>query len=274
MTARTTLWFFTMTFTGLVLAGMSSLGVLAPLENVSYKVLSPFEGLLRSIARPIAHTVTNYNDVRDLTRENEALRTENERLQAEIARLHEEAQRREELERLLEVKRGLSDQQFLASNVIARDPSNLREMIAIDRGKDDGIKAGMPVVTEGRALVGTVSKVESDHSWVVLVTDVDSAVSALTMESRADGVVSGGYNRRLSLEFVTQDSPVREGDTVVTSGLGGTYPQGLVIGRVTRVAGSRQEVHRRVTVEPLASLARVETVLVMISFTPIRLAAP
>ena len=274
MTARTTLWFFSMMLTGLVLAGMSSLGVLAPFEDVSYKVLSPIEGLLRGIARPIANTVTNYNDIRDLTRENQALRTENERLQAENARLFEEAQRREELERLLEVKQNLSDQTFLAAGVVARDPTNLRQMIAIDRGKGDGIKVGMAVVTEGSALVGTVTSVESDHAWVTLVTDVDSAVASITLESRADGVVSGGYNRRLSMEFVTQNAAVNEGDTVVTSGLGGTYPRGLVIGRITGIAGSRQEVFRKVTVEPLASLARVESVLVMTSFVPVRLVAP
>jgi rod shape-determining protein MreC len=76
------------------------------------------------------------------------------------------------------------------------------------------------------------------------------------------------------MEFVTQDAAVNEGDTVVTSGLGGSYPRGLVIGRVTGIAGSRQEVFRKVTVEPLASLARVETVLIMTSFVPVRLAAP
>ncbi|HXH20633.1 MAG TPA: rod shape-determining protein MreC [Dehalococcoidia bacterium] len=274
MTARTSLWFASMMATGLLLIAMSTVGVLRPIENVSYKVLAPVEGVLRAIARPIANTVTNYNDIRDLTRENEALRTENERLNAVIARLQEEATQREALERLVEVKQGLSEHTFLGATVIARDPTNLRQMIAIDRGRDDGIKVGMPVITEGSALVGTISKVESDHAWVTLVTDVNSAVSSRTLESRADGVVSGGYDRRLSMEFVTQDAPVKEGDTVVTSGLGGSYPRGLVIGRVTGIAGSRQEVFRKVTVEPLASLARIETVLVMTSFVPVRLAAP
>jgi rod shape-determining protein MreC len=274
MTARTTLWFFSMMSVGLVLLGLSALGALGPFEKVSDTVLSPLEEALRSIARPIASTVTNYNDVRDLTRENEALRTDNERLQAEIARLQTDAQRREELERLLQVKQGLSDQDFLGASVIARDPSNLRQEVAIDRGKDDGIKVGMPVVTEGRALVGTVTKLEGDHAWVTLVTDVDSAVSSSTLESNAAGVVSGGYNRKLTMEFVSQDAPVKEGDTVVTSGLGGTYPKGLVIGKVTGIAGSRQEVFQKVTVEPLASLARVEIVLVMTSFVPLKLAAP
>lgn len=259
---------------GLALLGLSAVGALTPFKSASYTLLSPIEAVMRGIARPIANTVTHYNDIRDLTAENELLRTENERLQSDIARLQTEAQRREELERLLEVKQGLSNQEFLGASVISRDPTNLRQIVAIDRGKSDGIKVGMPVVTEGRALVGTVTKVEGDHAWVTVVTDVDSAVSSTTLEADAKGVVSGGYNRKLSMEFVIQDSPVKEGDTVVTSGLGGSFPPGLVIGKVTAVAGSRQEVFQKVTVEPLASLSRIETVLIMTSFVPVRLTPP
>jgi rod shape-determining protein MreC len=76
------------------------------------------------------------------------------------------------------------------------------------------------------------------------------------------------------MEFVGQAAAVKQGDTVVTSGLGGAYPAGLVIGKVTGVSGNRQEIFQSVTVEPLASLSRLETVLVMTSFVPIQLAAP
>jgi rod shape-determining protein MreC len=259
---------------GLMLLALSGIGIMRPVEDLSHTMLRPIEGVLRSMARPIANIVGNYSDINELTLQNEALRTDNERLNAEIARLQEEAMRNEQLERLLEVKNSLANQEFLAAGIFAYDPSNLRQVVAIDRGKQDGIKVGMPIVTEGQTLVGTVSRVEDAHSWVTMVTDVDSAVSAVIMESRAPGVVSGGYNRRLSMEFVSQDSAVKEGDTVVTSGLGGSYPAGLVIGKVTGVSGDRQEVFRRVAVEPLASLARLETVLVMTSFVPVRLSTP
>ena len=244
------------------------------MEDVSFRLFQPLEAVLRSLASPIADAVTNYSDVRALTEENDRLRAETERLNAEIARLREQGTQQEQLERLLEVKNSLSNQDFVAAKVFARDPSNLRQVVAIDRGSDDGMRAGMPVVTEGNTLVGTLMRVESDHSWVTLVTDVDSAVSSVISESRAAGVVAGGYNRRLTMEFVNQDSAVKEGDTVVTSGLGGSYPAGLVVGKVTGVSGARQELFRSVTVEPLASLARLETILIMTSFVPARLTAP
>ena len=259
---------------GLLLLALSGIGLARPIEDVSYALVSPLESGLRSLAQPIADIVTNYSDVRDLTRENDKLRAENERLNAEIVGLLEEATQREQLERLLEVKNSLAGQEVVTARIFAREPSNLRQLVAIDIGRDDGIKAGMPVITEGNTLVGTVTKVEADHAWVTLVTDVDSAVSGLVLESRDQGVVSGAYNRRLAMEFVSQDATVKEGDTVVTSGLGGTYPAGLVIGRVTGISGGRQEVFRRVTVEPLASLSRLEMVLVMTSFEPTRVTAP
>jgi rod shape-determining protein MreC len=259
---------------GILLIAFSGIGLLRPLENVSYVILSPIERMLRSIALPIANTVSNYGDTRALTRENDALRLENERLNSQVASLRESQVQTEELQRLLEVKNALADQEFKAARISARSPNNLREMIAIDLGKADGARVGMPVVTEGKTLVGTISEVNDGFSWVKLVTDVDSAVSSITLESRAQGVVSGGYNRKLTMEFVSQDSTVKEGDTVLTSGLGGTYPQGLVIGRVTGVTGSPQEVFRQVTVEPLASLSRLENVLVMTSFVPNKIALP
>ena len=274
LTSRSAAWFASVLGAGILLIALSGIGILRPFEDVSYALLSPIESSMRSVAGPIAEIVTNYSDVQQLTRENEGLRADNERLQAEIARLREQGTRLDELERLLQTRNALADQQFVAASIIARDPNNLRQLVAINRGRSDGLRVGMPVVTEGSALVGTISKVESNHAWVKLVSDVDSAVSGLLVESRAQGVVSGGYNRQLKMEFVDQNAPVKEGDTVVSSGVGGTYPPGLVLGRVTGVGGSRQDLFQRVTVEPLASLANIETVLVMTSFSPAQLSAP
>ena len=259
---------------GLVLLALSGIGLLRPVEDVSYALFSPVEKLLRSTAEPIADLVANYGDVRDLTQENDSLRAENERLEAEIARLREEASRQEQLERLLETRNALEGHTFATATIIARDPSNLRRRVAIDVGRDDGVKKGMPVITQGTTLVGTISQVEDGHAWVTLVTDVDSAVSALLLESRTEGVVAGSYSRQLRMDFVEQNAEVNEGDTVLTSGLNGTYPKDLVIGKVTGVSANRQELFRSVIVEPLASLSRLETVLVMTSFEPTQVSPP
>ena len=258
----------------IVLLAFSGIGLLRPVEDVSYTVLSPIETGLRGIAQPAADIVSRFGDTRDLTLENEGLRAENERLTAEVARLHEDTARLEEFERLLGTRDALSQHEFLVADVVSSDPTSGRQRVAINKGRSDGLRVGMPVVTEGSTLVGTVTKVETNHAWITLVTDVDSAVSTHVLESRAQGVVAGTYDGTMKMEFVDQNAAVKEGDRIVTSGLGGTYPDGLVIGRVTRVGGNPQELFQSVTVAPLASLSNLESVLVMTTFVPAELAAP
>ena len=257
-----------------VLLAFSGIGLLRPVEDVSFTVLSPVETLLRAIAQPAADIVSRYGDTEALTRENEDLRGQNERLTAEIARLHEDSARLDELERLLGTRETLAQHAFLLAEVVSTDPTAGRRRVAINKGSSQGLRNGMPVVTEGATLVGTITRVESDHAWITLVTDIDSAVSTHILESRAQGVVSGTYDGRMTMDFVDQNADVQEGDRVLTSGLGGGYPDGLVLGRVTRVGGNPQELFQSVTVEPLASLSKLENVLVMTTFVPTELTAP
>jgi rod shape-determining protein MreC len=258
----------------IVLLAFSGIGLLRPVEDVSYTVLSPIENGLRAIAQPAADIVSGYGDTRELTLENDALRAENERLAADIARLREETARLAEYERLLGTQNALAGHEFLVAEVVSTDPTPGRRRVAINKGHSDGLRVGMPVVTEGSTLVGKVTKVESNHAWVTLVTDIDSAVSAHVSESRAQGIVEGKYGGTMVMAWTDQNAAVKEGDQIVTSGLGGTYPDGLVIGRVTHVGGNPQELFRSVTVAPLASLSKLESVLVMMTFVPAEITAP
>ena len=130
------------------------------------------------------------------------------------------------------------------------------------------------MVSEGRSLVGTVTKVFDDYAWVTLITDPKSAVSALVQESRAEGVVAGNYDGSLVMEFVGQGVAVKEGDFVITSGVGGRYPAGISIGRVAEVRNADQDLFQQVFVDHLASLSKLERVLVLTSFEPRTLEAP
>ena len=274
MSSRTGVWTLVVIAVAVLLIALSRAGVLGPLENVGLTIFSPLQNALTRVSEPAADFVSDIGRTDELSDENQALRAENERLNAEVARLRENEIRLQQLAQLLQVKETHPEEQFLAANVFAREPSNVKEMVAIDRGKRDGVKDGMVVVTEGGSLVGRVTRVFDDYSWATLITDPNSAVSAMIQESRAPGVVSGSYSRRLTMEFLRQAANVHEGDVVLTSGIGGGFPPGLVIGRVTAVESRPQEVFKDVTVEPLASLSRLETVLILTSFTPLQLERP
>jgi rod shape-determining protein MreC len=132
----------------------------------------------------------------------------------------------------------------------------------------------MVVMSEGSSLVGVVSKVLDDFAWVTLITDPNSNVNAMVLESRAQGVVSGSLHDGLSMDLIPQDTEVEPGNTVATSGLGGSFPQALLIGQVAAVRGEEQDLFKTAEVKPAASLSHLENVLVMTSFTAIRLESP
>lgn len=271
---RTLVWLLVVGVLALLGIALSQLGALDPVKNGALTVASPLERGLRAAASPAADFLDKTTDRQDLEEENRLLRQQIEELTAEIARLKESQFMAADLAELAEVEKSRPDDQFLVARVIARDPSNLKERLAIDRGSSDGIAEGMVVMSEGGSLVGVVSKVLDDFAWVTLITDSNSNVNAMVLESRAQGVVSGSLHDGLSMDLIPQDAEVEPGNTVATSGLGGNFPQGLLIGQVAAVRGEPQDVFKKAEVEPAAGLSRLENVLVLTSFTATRLASP
>lgn len=274
MTARTLAWTSFIAIAAFVFMAASRLAVLDPVENVTLNVTSPLQNVLSGVTRPIADWVNNITDAGALSDDNRRLREENERLTAELARAREEAIQQQTAQDLEAVRRDFPEDTFLATDVVSRDSSNVRAIIAINSGTSDGVREGMIVVSEGRSLVGTVTKTFDDYAWITLITDPKSAVSSIVQESRADGVVSGNYDGSLVMEFVGQGAAVKEGDFVTTSGVGGRYPTGIVIGRIADVQTTDQDLFQKVHVDHLASLSKLERVMVLTSFVPRTLESP
>jgi rod shape-determining protein MreC len=274
MTARTLAWTGFIAIAAFLLMGASRFTVLEPVESVTLDVTAPIQNALSDTTRPVADWVNNITDAGSLAEENKDLRAENEALRNDLARAREDTTEIESLRDLAEVRSQFPQDTFLTSSVISRDASNLRSLVAIDSGRSDGVQEGMIVVTQGRSLVGTITKAFDDYAWVTLITDPKSAVSALVQESRAEGVVAGNYDGDLVMEFVGQGAAVKDGDFVVTSGVGGGYPAGVVIGRVSNVQKTEQDLFQNVHVDHLASLSELEHVLVLMSFEPKPLEKP
>lgn len=268
LTSRTFTWVGFLFVFGVFLSLAGRFAVLDPVEDAVLTATEPVQRALRDAVRPLADVLTDYGDRQQLADENTRLRAEVERLSADVARLRESEARAKTLEELLGVRDAFPDATFLTADVVSRSPAELRDVVAIDRGSSDGVREGMVVLSAGRTLVGVVTQVTSGHAWVRLVTDPDSAVSAVVQESRAAGVVVGTHEGAMEMQYVRQGMAVHEGDTVVTSSEGGKVPGGLVVGRVAAVASQEQDLFQRITVQPLATLSRLETVLVMTSFLP------
>ncbi len=266
--SRYTWWIAAMVAVAMFLGVAGQVGVLNPFQGMFLRLTGPVESLTLGIFEPVADTLSGAGELDDLQDQNDRLRIENEELRNRIAELEQDTARLEELEQALGVSQEDASVR-LAANVVTRDLSAFSAVVRIDKGSNDGIRTGMVVESARGTLLGTVTKALDDTSFVRLVTDTQSRVNAKAVESSALGVVKGTPSRGLSFDLGQGDLKV--GDIIVTSGLGGNYPEGIVIGRVSEVSGNSQDLFQKVTVEPGVRGSTAQTVFVRTDFVPQRL---
>ena len=195
--------------------------------------------------------------------EYQRLRDEVNVLKARLAGLDEVAAENMRLERLLTFKRSLVYSSVTAS-VIGRDPSGWSSSMIINRGKDDGIRQGMPVIS-ALGVVGKIAEVSESDSKVVLLTDPQFSVAALVQGSREIGLVNGSLQGEICrMRFISSDAQINVGDKVITSKLSTSFPEGLLIGEVVKIIGDPQEPSIECIIKPAVVLSQVEEVLVIL----------
>lgn len=158
-----------------------------PVQNLSLTATTPLASSLRDAARPVDDFFKGITDRGDIVRENRDLNDQIEKLQHAVAAQQNAEQRVRELESALGVKQERPEDQLLVANVMSEDTSGLKRMIAIDRGSKDGLDEGMVVLSRSGSLIGTVSRVLNNYSWVQLVTDPDSSVNAQVIPGGPQG---------------------------------------------------------------------------------------
>lgn len=268
--SRPLAWTLSLLLVAAAALGMARIGLASPFQNLFSRVFSPIEAGMHHVTAPIADFIANAGSYGQIRQENQDLRTENERLRSQIAQLQEQQAEATQTAQLQQAAQLFSNQDFVDASVIAHGPDNVHDTIELNKGSNAGIQNGMIVIGKGGALVGTVYKTLATTSWVRLITDPDSDVNAMVLETRVMGTISGTLNHRLQLQFVETTADVAAGDTVITSGLGGNYPKGLLIGRVAKVEGGPNDLFKKITVDPAIHPETLEGVLVMLSFVPVR----
>ncbi len=148
------------------------------------------------------------------------------------------------------------------AEVFARDPTNWFQMLWINKGTNDGIAKDMVVVTPVGP-VGRVFRVFSDEANIILITDVNSSVAVRLQSSRVEGILEGRGVNSCYMKYVSKEIDVKVGERVITSGLEGIYPGGLLIGYVTNVKKEGEEVFQLIEVTPAQDLNTVEEVAIL-----------
>ena len=181
-------------------------------------------------------TWKDYKSLKSLKEENRKLKSENSILRKNDFEFQELKLQNERFRKLLNFAEE-GPYNTISANVIAGSPSLLRtEFLVIDKGRNDGIREGMPVTTQD-GIVGRVYIADSKSSQIMLITDPISAVDAIVQRTRARGIIKGNINDCI-MDYLENNFEIENGDTIISSGKDGYYPKGIKIGTVKEVKSS------------------------------------
>lgn len=218
----------------------------------------------------IQEFLTVPRDVATLRQRNAELEAEVARLQAQVVQLQSQVADTQALAALVNFSRSNPESAYTAATVIGRDPSPFLRYIIIDKGSNQGLRRGMPVVTD-QGLVGRVDAVIGSAARVQLITDPTSAVNVRLDKADREAVLTGTLAGDLTLDLVPQDILLQLGDVVLTSGLGGSYPPDLIIGQVVTARRRDSDLFQQAFIQPVVDFAQLKIVLVITDFRPVNI---
>ncbi len=245
-------------------------GSASPAERAGGDVVSVPQGIVSKVGGFFGGLTGYFGNVKSLKNENEALKNENTNLQKQIKDMQGLEDENTELRQMLKLQKGQTDINMTAASVAAKDPSDWYATLTIDKGSRDGIKENQPVVNSNRELIGQISRVGDNWAEVITIVDPQSSVGALIKRSKAIGIIEGNselrYDGKCRFGYISRDTDIQEGDYIETSGLGGIYPKGLIIGTVESIYEDNSTMSKAATVKPCANIARTNEVFVIISY--------
>ncbi|MGH2990819.1 MAG: rod shape-determining protein MreC [Solirubrobacterales bacterium] len=249
----------------------SSSGPLHGVQRGVATVLGPIEEGADRALKPVRDMFDWFGETFDARGENEELRDEIADLRERVGEAESAVGENKQFRKLLGLgpAGGIEGREPVTSRVIARSPTVWYSTVTIDRGSSSGVDADDPVVT-GDGLVGRVTETTAGTARVTLITDHRSAVSAKVLPEGPSGVITPevGETGELLLDFIEEDTDVKEGQMVVTAGwragrLASLFPYGIEIGKVTDATSDEQETYQRVHVKPFVDLRELEYVRVL-----------
>lgn len=243
-------------------------GYLAPVIRLAENPIVALQSWFSVRFMAVYEFVTVPRDVASLRERNAELENEVSRLQTQVIELQQKVSEAQVLYALLDFARARPENQYVAATVIGRDTSPFLRYILLDRGSDDGLRHGMPVVTQ-QGLVGRIDALTAGASRVQLITDGGSSVNIRLQNALLEAVLSGSVTGDLSLDMLPRDKQVSTGDVVLTSGLGGNYPANIFVGQVLNVQQRENDLFQSATVQPVVDFAALKAVLIIVNFRPV-----
>lgn len=254
---------------GLAMASAFS-SATAPLTNLAGILVSPFRSGFTAVAEWFNDKQAYYADYKALEAENAELRKRIAEMEEAVRQSEADSEENARLRSLLNLRPQRKDFALESAHVTGHETSNWSSTLTLNRGTAHGVEIGDCVINEEHYLVGVVSEVGYNWCTVLNLIDTDTELGAMIFRTDEIGVASGDFNLmkegRLKLSYLPADAQLLNGDLIVTSGVGGYYPKGLVIGAVEEVMLDDSGLTRYAVIEPMVDFAELTQVFIVKSF--------
>lgn len=229
--------------------------------QVAIFLISPFQSFVTNGIHFIEDIWRHYFDLVGVSQQNDHLAKALKHANQKNNSLVELELSHTRLQNLLKFKSSLQSQ-MVAAAVVGKDPSAWFKTVTIDKGRNDGVDRGMPVVTPD-GVAGLVTDASASYAKVLLIIDQNSAVDALVQDTRARGIVKGEPSGKLRLDYVLRRHDVQPGKIIISSGLDGVFPKGMRVGYVNEFIKPDSGIFQIVSVTPYVDFEKLEEVLII-----------
>lgn len=253
---------------GILIAVTRNRTKITGVEGTVGSALMPVEGAASSVTRSVGNWFRMILGISDVQRENEQMRQQIIQMESELALLNELQMENARLAEIAKFVEDNKDQyEIVTASVTAKAPGYWFDTFTINLGYRDGIEVDMTVLTP-QGLVGRISEVSGSWAKVSSIIDSGNSVSALVERTRDNTVVQGstqitGDEAYCVMRYLPLDNDLLPADRVLTSGLGGLFPKGIVIGEVTEVDQSTDDMERTALIKPAVDFMKLEEVMII-----------
>lgn len=255
------------TFLGIIFYSVKS-GSSNFVSNGVNEVLNPIQKITYSISNKIKNSLDFVFSFQDVVDENDRLKKENIELKNKLIAYEDYKRENEEFRSVLEFENQSDAYKYVGVNIIGRTGGSFFDGYVIDKGTNDGIQKDMAVVAPD-GLVGIITEANTNSAKVQPIVSENTAVAGLVQSTRESTGIVRGYRDYTEtplakIYYLPVDSDIKEGDVIVTSGLGNFYPKGLRIGEVVSIEEDKVKVNKNATIKPYVDFSKLEELFIVV----------
>lgn len=239
-------------------------------ENGVGTVFNSVQGFFYNINNNIKGSVGFALNFSEVKKENETLKSKNSQLKQKAAAYDSLKNENAELKRMFKFKEEHSQYDYVGGDIVLKSGSGILKGYVINKGTKDGVKPGMAVINDA-GLIGKVTSAANNYCKIETISSENVSVAALIQRTQVNDCIVTGYtdnaDKSKNLAILTMlplNSDIKEGDTIVTSGIGSDYPKDIIIGKVTSVEDNKGKMEREAIIEPAVDFTRLQRVFIVV----------